>query len=222
MTSDVEISSIAVVSPDVEGTISALGKFLELKEKVLQKDDAMVIAGKKYIKRSGWRKIALAFNISTEIISVERDYSSNLKIVHVKARATAPNGRVSEEIASCDSTEFDSRVRFSVHNLETKAATRAINRAISNLVGGGEVSAEEITQGNDETPAQDVVSPNADFDADKRGIELASDGQVKFMADLLRQLNLDPDIDSLKKMTKQAAHNKIEELKGKLKEGAKA
>lgn len=32
-----------------------------------------------------------------------------------------------------------------LHNVETKATTRAINKVISNLVGGGEVFGKEIT-----------------------------------------------------------------------------
>jgi len=211
-----EETAMSVVSPDVKGTIETLGKFLELKEKVLQKDDVIVIAGKKYIKRSGWRKIALAFNISTEIVSVDRDYVSNLKICHVKARATATNGRVSEEIASCDSSEFDSKVKFSIHNLETKAATRAINRAISNLVGGGEVSAEEIIQGEEEVPEQEPASGTVSNG--RKNEELASDNQIKYLSDLMKGKGLVPDTEALKKLTKKEASEAIERLK----EGAKA
>ena len=207
---------MSVVSPDVQGTVEALGKFLELKEKVLQKDDVIVIAGRKYIKRSGWRKIALAFNISTEIVSVDRDYASNLKICHVKARATAPNGRVSEEIASCDSSEFDGKVKFSIHNLETKAATRAINRAISNLVGGGEVSAEEIMQGEEEVPEQEPASGT--FSNGRKNEELASSRQIEYLKKLMEEQGLIVDEESLKGMTKKEASERIE----KLKEGAKA
>ncbi|MEM3861519.1 MAG: hypothetical protein QW203_03425 [Thermoplasmatales archaeon] len=144
MTNENEEKSL-VVRPDVEGTVNALQAFQQLKKSVLDSNDTVSINGKAYIKRSGWRKIALAFNISTEIISVEREKIGDLYVVRVKARATAPNGRISEEIAVCDSSEFTGKLAATFHNIETKAATRAINRAISNLVGGGEVSAEEIT-----------------------------------------------------------------------------
>ena len=221
MTTDI-VQTSGVVSPDVEGTVSALEKFLKLKEEVLQENDTVMISGKKYIKRSGWRKIALAFNVSTEIISVERDYGSDLKICHVKARAIAPNGRVSEEIASCDSTEFQGNIKFSVHNLETKAATRAINRAISNLVGGGEVSAEEIEQGenvannggNQATNGSNVKknqSGNTDWDAEKK--EPASMKQKNFIKSMMENMNLEIDYDSLDKITKLEAHDMIDKLK---------
>jgi len=110
-----------------------------------------MIEGKKYIKRSGWRKIALAFNVTTEIVKIEREKIDDVYIVRVIARAIAPNGRISEEVGICDSTEFQKgRLKFSYHNIETKATTRAINRSISNLVGGGELSAEEIIEGPEE------------------------------------------------------------------------
>ena len=228
MTTDI-IQTSGVVSPDVEGTVNALKKFLELKEEVLQENDTVMISGKKYIKRSGWRKIALAFNVSTEIISVERDYGSDLKICHVKARAIAPNGRVSEEIASCDSAEFQGNIKFTIHNVETKAATRAINRAISNLVGGGEVSAEEIEQGenNANNGGNQTVNGSStkknqagiDWDADKK--EPASMKQKNFIKSMMENMNLEVDYDALDRMTKFEAHDRIEQLKKQM-DGAKA
>jgi len=137
--------AITLVTPNVVEAITSMRAFQELKSKLLDENDVVEIEGKKYIKRSGWRKIALAFNISTEIVEVSREEKDEKYIVRVKARAVAPNGRVSEEIGVCDSSEFESgRLKASIHNIETKATTRALNRAISNLVGGGEVSAEEI------------------------------------------------------------------------------
>ena len=142
---DNEKNAITLVAPNVVEAITSMRAFQELKSKLLDENDVVQIEGKKYIKRSGWRKIALAFNISTEIVEISREKENEKYIVRVKARAIAPNGRVSEEIGVCDSSEFESgRLKASIHNIETKATTRALNRAISNLVGGGEVSAEEI------------------------------------------------------------------------------
>ena len=42
----------------------------------------------------------------------------------------------------------------SIHNVRTTAETRAWNRAVSNLVGGGEVSAEEVAQKHDDYPVE--------------------------------------------------------------------
>jgi hypothetical protein len=161
----------ALAVPDVEGAIEVLKRFQRLKKELLDPADTLAISGKTYVKRSGWRKIMLAFNISVAIVDAQREKDQDGKyIVRVKARATAPAGRYSEEIAACDSSEFEKgRLLGTLHNIETKAATRAINRAVSDLVGGGEISAEEVTrgeeQGNTATPeagpAEEVPGSNS-------------------------------------------------------------
>ncbi|MGC8584866.1 MAG: hypothetical protein ACP5L4_01925 [Thermoplasmata archaeon] len=140
---------VEIVSPNVEKTIEVMRLFQEIKEKVLDDNDIVIISNKKYIKRSGWRKIALAFNITTEIREIQREKMDDKYIVRVIARAVAPNGRISEEVGISDSSEFTGNLKATMHNIESKAVTRAINRAISNLVGGGELSAEEIIEGSE-------------------------------------------------------------------------
>jgi len=156
-----------LVLADVPGAVASMAAFQKLKEGILNKEtDMLTISNRTYIKRSGWRKIALGFNITTEIVSIEREQfatPTNPKgewIVHVKARALAPNGRFSEEIGSCQASEvLKQKMEPTVHNIETKAATRAINRAISNLVGGGEVSAEELIETGETASAKPNSSP---------------------------------------------------------------
>jgi len=145
-------SDIDIVLPNVELAKKAMEQFEKIKKEILNNStDIVLIEGKKYIKRSGWRKIALAFNITIEIVKIEREKIDDVYIVRVIARAIAPNGRIAEEVGICDSTEFQKgKLKFSYHNIETKATTRAINRTISNLVGGGELSAEEIIEGPEE------------------------------------------------------------------------
>jgi len=144
-------TDIDIVLPNVELAKKAMLQFEKIKSEILNDTDTVIIAGKKYIKRSGWRKIALAFNITTEIVKIEREKIDDKYIIRVIARAKAPNGRISEEVGICDSSEFNKgELKFTYHNAETKATTRAINRAISNLVGGGELSAEEIIEGPEE------------------------------------------------------------------------
>jgi len=147
---DIAQANIEVVLPNVEQAKKAMTQFEQIKKEILSENDTINIQGKKYIKRSGWRKIALAFNISTEIIKIERENIDGKYVVRVTARATAPNHRVSEEVGICDSSEFTGNLKGTYHNIESKAVTRAINRAISNLVGGGEITAEEIIEGPEE------------------------------------------------------------------------
>lgn len=145
--------------PDVDKAARAMVLFQELKKRVLDSDDVQTISGKAYIKRSGWRKIAFAFNVDTQVVSVEKELLDAPKgwTVTVKARAVSPGGRIAEDVATCDAEEIKkSRMEPTLHNIETKAATRAINRAISDLVGGGIVSAEEL---NEAEQAQEPPHP---------------------------------------------------------------
>lgn len=101
---------------------------------------------KRFVKRSGWRKIATWFGLDLLVddtsIVVDRDERGDPLRARVKGRVAAPNGRVAEDVGACSITERG----FSKpeHDLVATAATRALNRATSNLVGMGELSAEEM------------------------------------------------------------------------------
>ncbi|MEM3907796.1 MAG: hypothetical protein QXZ17_13225 [Nitrososphaerota archaeon] len=199
-----------VVRPDVEGTIQALEAFQKLKTSVLDRNDTVDIGGKAYIKRSGWRKIALAFNISTEVISIEREKIGETYIVRVKARASAPNGRISEEVGVCDSSEFSGKLAASFHNIETKAATRAINRAISNLVGGGEVSAEEVV--TEEEIESHPEPKNEEMITDKQRNAILQYGMNDPEKELYIEFYSNKMSKEIPMLTKKEASNLIEAL----------
>lgn len=55
-------------------------------------------------------------------------------------------GRTSAGKPFPEEFEYVEAVPNSIHNIRSTAETRAYNRAVSNLVGGGEVSAEEVDQ----------------------------------------------------------------------------
>ena len=123
--------------------LAAWQDFQALKAALISADDVQGIAGKQFIKKAGWRKIAAAFGISLERTAEERDQLPNQQwLWRVTARATAPNGRYAEGTAACASNER--RFAHPEHDSYAMAYTRAANRAISDLVGGGEVSAEEM------------------------------------------------------------------------------
>lgn len=182
---------IQPVSDDLDEIKQTFDKFQEIKSELLEAEDRQSISGNVFIKKSGWRKIATAFNISTETISEERVETDGVIKWTVKAVATAPNGVEAtgigmatsnesnfteklQEKESKDQTREDIAINYDLaledvvwvdgafrrvkaprevneHNLITLASTRAKNRAISDLVGGGEVSQEEMT-------AEDFIS----------------------------------------------------------------
>jgi hypothetical protein len=128
--------------------LEAWQAFQLLKAKLVTADDIQPVQGKNAIKKSGWRKIAAAFGLDTELVSEERIPSPNGPgfTVETTVRATAPNGRHADGVGSCDTGEsrFRKNSDHIEHDVRSTAYTRACNRAISDLVGGGEVSAEEM------------------------------------------------------------------------------
>jgi hypothetical protein len=111
---------------------------------------------KPFLKKSGWRKIARAFNLSFERVHshVERDEHGAPARAEVWIRAVAPNGQYGDGDGYCsaDEVRFKSwKGRQKLENdLRSTATTRAKNRATADLVGMGEVSAEEIGPAGEE------------------------------------------------------------------------
>lgn len=139
-----------VIRPlDPDALVESFAAYQSLLPRLLNEGDYQAAeAGKKFVKKSGWRKIATAFDLDVQIIAeeVERDLTGRILRAKTTARATAPSGRVMDGDGYCTIDEFTGR-RASNPKLENDlrgtAATRAKNRAISDLVGMGEVSAEE-------------------------------------------------------------------------------
>lgn len=163
---------------DIDDVVDLYEEFEAIKEKLLDDPDKTEISGNIHVNKSGWRKIATAFNVSVETIDEERYIENGIVKYKVKARATAPNGKVATGVAIAASNESNHMEKLTTnrddkpnvpgtdsedilwidgayrrllppkevndHNLYATAATRAKNRAISDCVGGGEVSAEEI------------------------------------------------------------------------------
>jgi hypothetical protein len=154
-----------------EQATSHFQRFQALKKAVLTDADYLFIGtdgrpcakGKhvaEYIKKSGWRKIALMFGISIvytgarEVTGTDSDGEWHGAAILV--RAIAPNGRFVEAEGVCTTRndffckryDQDTKKPYWIDtdekNLICTAQTVAINRAISDLVGSGELSAEEV------------------------------------------------------------------------------
>jgi len=139
----VESSPIVVPAITPEKMVEQMDLFQKLKAQLLDpKTDVVDIKGKPYVKRSGWRKLALAFNISDEVLSTEKEEVEGGYVWRIQVRAWAPNGRSAVGIGACSSTERE--FAHPDHDIYAIAHTRAKNRAISDLIGSGEVSAEEL------------------------------------------------------------------------------
>ena len=148
----IELSKIAkdegIMLPEVAAARMRL--FEQLKLSLLTDHDIQTIPTKdgrrSFIKRSGYRKLALAFNISDEIIKEEReqDPATGLTVWRIHVRASEKAGRSAVGIGACSTKER--AFAHPDHDIYATAHTRAKNRAISDLIGSGEISAEEIEQ----------------------------------------------------------------------------
>ena len=97
-------------------------------------------------KKSAWQKLSRAFNVDTEIVDrdIERTKTGRIKEAYYCVRATLPNGRSVESDALCSRSE-KGKDKVSDHTIMSTAKTRATNCAIAELIGAGEVSAEEMS-----------------------------------------------------------------------------
>lgn len=161
--------STATIQPlqtvDVEAAKDFMNNYQDLVEALLDKSDYQPIRTadgiKKSKKKSAWRKLATAFNISDEVVEKEiiRDECHRIISARYEVMATLPNGRhgvgtgsasIYDKITKKDTKEptpFELRQRYTnaEHDVISTAHTRAKSRAISDLIGAGEVSAEELS-----------------------------------------------------------------------------
>lgn len=116
-------------------------------------------------KKSAFRKLALFYGVSTDLVSKEKTLKEGGGFVwtyRVRASITSKDGRVRSvtQEGSCDSKEMErggQNTRIE-HDSASTALTRATNRAISDLIGFGQVSAEEMTPGSTPEPREIVPS----------------------------------------------------------------
>ncbi len=154
----------------VDDLVAQWQEYQELCKRLLMPDDYYEVDGKTVKKKSAFRKFAKVYNVTTEIVEQEivRDEDGFPRYVSCKVRATAPNGRSEEGVHECHVTErccpaargencwkknghrhCDAQCSGRRHwahagDIVATAHTRAKNRAISDLVAAGEISAEEI------------------------------------------------------------------------------
>lgn len=131
-----------------------MARYQELCRSVLTDDDTQRVGDREFVKRSGFQKLAAAYGVSTEIRRLEVDRDDDGEPVRAVAvvRASHVAGRTADGDGACTRAERGRRGSDKLeHDLRATATTRATNRAISNLIAFGSVSAEEA--------ASDDVAP---------------------------------------------------------------
>ncbi len=105
-----------------------------------------------YIRKSGWRKLAMVFGVNLKVLEMDREDHEDddgpyyLWNARVRAEHLA-SGKYAEGIGVASSRDqFFTRGgkrRADEKDIKLKAQTVGANRAISDLIGGGQMSAEE-------------------------------------------------------------------------------
>lgn len=257
-------ASAQIVMPAVTATeaMRAWNAYLDLKKEIVEDSDIQIIAKKKFLKKSYWRKIATFFNLTVDLVSESHEELNGELVWNFACKAIAPNGRSAIGTGSCSAYEkatmingkpmqkgkvtkwgtsdsgksypmeweWESAQPNSIHNVRTTAETRAWNRAVSNLVGGGEVSAEEVAQKPEEIiyeyeektqqkPVQSYPQNNQPGEAKKPLQGQVTEPQMKKIFALLREKNLTDEnlkkkygIEHMNELSKQQASEIIEKL----------
>lgn len=200
-----------IVTPaDADRVAEMIKAFDYFKAKVLTDRDICEIQNKPYVKKSGWSKYALACNVSTEVKDERTEERNGSRIYHFTYRAIhLPSGRFAEAVGSASEAEKKTW-NHPEHDIRTLAQTRAFNRAISNLVGGGEVSAEEMQTNSTPPPRR---SPIKEVPVTKVNVTM-SPGQDEdaVMAKLARAGLMDSDRVTVYKYGKQIYVKPSQEL----------
>lgn len=150
---------------DVDTVLEGFEDYQRLVQRLLTPDDWQGKPGAdgSFVKKKGWRKIATAFDLDLKRVSasVERDEHGNALRAAACYVAIAPSGRSMDGDGYCSADEprfAKEKGRQKLENdLQATATTRAKNRAISDLVGMGAVSAEEVDTPSRESPT--LVGP---------------------------------------------------------------
>ena len=140
----VEDNSAAISTVNVEQALEEWNAYQKITELMLDETDYQQIQGRAFKKKSAWRKYARAFNITTEIIDkdIVKTDKGQVKEASFIVRATLPTGRYADGWGNCSRQEGNKA--HPNHDIPATAMTRATNRAIADLIGAGEVTAEEI------------------------------------------------------------------------------
>ena len=143
----------------VQESVRIFKEFEKAKKEILSGKDVLWIGsdgrpaiegeGSPHIKRSGWRKLARFFGLSWDIEKTEKlvmEQGGYMYKVRVKVWHPAGASVVSEGVATSQDAFFTKggRQEAKEENIIMKAQTVAINRGVDDILGGGEVSAEEL------------------------------------------------------------------------------
>jgi len=129
---------------DERGVVIQESDYARISQRKKNEQGQWITEYKDVPRKSAFRKLARFYGVSTEIVEKQREQDPDTGAItwHYTVRAWQGQASTMGE-ASCSTDE--SKKNRSEHDAKATAHTRAKNRAISDLIGFGQVSAEEIT-----------------------------------------------------------------------------
>jgi len=178
------------------------------------------------IKKSGWRKLANAFNLSVQKISevIIPEPPRETQYAKVEVLVIAPNGRTmpGEGVCSVHERGFAKQD----HDIPATAMTRAVNRGISDLIAAGEVSAEEIAaahSGKKEVPRKKAEVVEGELVGEETHESKPVDVKKEFVKEYSKEIQ--PPVEEKKPpeftTTTQCTKEQKKEIRDKIKATAK-
>jgi hypothetical protein len=138
------MSDLITPQMDVDKTLQLFNQFEEIKSKLINEEtDVVMINDNPYLTKTFWQKMMVVFNLSKEILSIDFIEKEYTRIVQVKVKVSAPNGRFSESIGIVTSRDKWAKGK-SASAWVGMATTRAVNRCVQDLVSIGTLSYEEM------------------------------------------------------------------------------
>lgn len=156
-----------------DGMAGALASYKEIQQALDRSmpDQLQNIRGKVFRKKGYWRAVSVAFGLCVEQRKEEQIKSDSGDWGYIVTyRATAPNGKYADGDGACTASE-KADGQDTIHNVRSHAQTRAYNRAVSNLVGFGEVSADEVSEGRSR-PMPQAPRPTTKSERSQLGLEI--------------------------------------------------
>lgn len=143
----VEREEQALTTADPQAFAHAFDAYKQIQEVIDARmpKEIMRIGDKMFRKKAYWRAVATAFNVDCTMHAEEHFEAGDDWGYRVVYTARSKDGRSASGDGVCMASEKSKgRMEATHHNVRGHAHTRAFNRAISNLVGFGEVSADEL------------------------------------------------------------------------------
>ncbi len=199
----------------VDQAVDAFNQYQALKTKLRGEGDFITftdhLGNVKEAPTKSWRsKLTRFFGISVEIVSeTTEQLADGSFVVKVIAKAIAPNGLFMFGDGACWSKTKNEKDRRGnpvdiYHNTRSHAITRAKNRAVLELVGFGEVSAEEINSEFEEVSSTKTYQPPKATKT-TNGSKKLSDAQIRLLYGKAKE----------KGLSNEALHKMINEVIGK-------